>query len=101
MFENQIVKISDQILSTYLYYKAVIDKEVLPFSFFLNNYLSTHKYRFKDVVFSVVNTFNYKEIESKIRTQILAKWTEIKQSNNFNNQIEFFDLFSSIYLVKF
>ena len=99
MFENQIVKISDQILSTYLYYKAVIDKEGLPFSFFLNNYLSTHKYRFKDVVFSVVNTFNYKEIESKIRTQILAKWTEIKQSNNFNNQIEFFDLFF-IYLPR-
>ena len=67
LFEQQVVKISDQIFSTYIFYKAVIENETLSFfSFFLNNYLD-YENRITDTIVPIINTFNYKQIE-KVKT---------------------------------
>ena len=56
LFEQQIVKISDQIFSTYIFYKAVINNETLSFNFFLDNYLD-YENRIIDTIIPVINTF--------------------------------------------
>lgn len=92
LFEQQIVKISDQILSTYLFYKVVIDKEVLNFNFFLDNF-SDYKYRMRDTLFPVINTFNYKKIEDKIKSKIVNRWKHVACNNQRKEIFEFIDLF--------
>ena len=92
LFEQQVVKISDQIFSTYIFYKAVIDNESLNFSFFLNNYLN-YENRITDTIVPVINTFNYKQIEKKLKPIILKKWLEIEKEGNHQDSLKYLDLF--------
>ncbi len=92
LFEQQVVKISDQIFSTYIFYKAVIDNESLNFSFFLNNYLD-YENRITDTIVPVINTFNYKQIENKLKPIILKKWLEIEKEGNHQDSLKYLDLF--------
>jgi len=92
LFEQQVVKISDQIFSTYIFYKAVIENETLSFSFFLNNYLD-YENRITDTIVPVLNTFNYKQIEIKLKPLILKKWLDIEKEGNYQNSLKYLDLF--------
>lgn len=92
LFEQQVVKISDQIFSTYIFYKVVIDNEVLNFSFFLDNYLD-YENRITDTIIPVINTFNYKQIEKKLKPVVLKKWLEIEKKENYQDSLKYLDLF--------
>jgi len=92
LFEHQIVKISDQIFSTYIFYKTVIENEVLSFNFFLNNYLD-YESRIKDTIIPVINTFNYKHIEKKLKPLIFTKWLDIEKKDNNQESLRYLDLF--------
>lgn len=92
LFEQQVVKISDQIFATYIFYKAVIVNENLSFNFFLDNYLD-YESRITDTIVPVINTFDYKRIEEKLKPIILKKWIEIEQQNNDQNSLKYLDLF--------
>lgn len=92
LFEQQVVKISDQIFATYIFYKAVIENSILNFSFFLDNYLD-YENRILDTIVPVINTFNYKHIETKLKPIILKKWLAIEEQCNYQNSIKYLDLF--------
>lgn len=92
LFEQQVVKISDQIFSTYIFYKAVIEKEILSFNFFLDNYLN-YENRIIDTIVPVIDTFNYKHIEEKLKPLILKKWLEIEKQGENHNSLKYLDLF--------
>ncbi len=92
LFEQQVVKISDQIFSVYIFYKAVIDNETLSFSFFLDNYLD-YENRITDTIVPVLNTFNYKQIEKKLKPLIFKKWLDIEKECNHQNSLKYLDLF--------
>ncbi len=92
LYEQQIVKISDQILSTYIFYKVVIEKESLSFRFFLDNYLESEN-RIIDTIIPVIKIFSYKKVEEKIKIHILSKWGEIDQLKSFDKSLKYLDLF--------
>jgi hypothetical protein len=92
LYEQQVVKISDQIFATYIFYKAVIDNEILSFGFFVNNYLN-YKNRITDAIVPAINTFNYKQIEIKLKPVIINKWLDIESDGDFQKSLEYLDLF--------
>jgi|GEM_PF-1132220 len=92
LFEQQVVKISDQVFSTYIFYKVVIENETLSFSFFINNYLD-YENRIKDTIIPIINTFNYKEIERKIKPLIFKKWLEVEKEGGNQSSLKYLDLF--------
>lgn len=92
LFEKQVVKISDQIFSTYIFYKSVIEKETLSFNFFLDNYLD-YENRIRDTIVPIINTFNYKHIEEKLKPLILKKWLDIVKLQENQNSMKYLDLF--------
>ncbi len=92
LFEQQVVKISDQIFSTYIFYKAVIENDSLSFGFFLDNYLD-YENRITDTIVPVINTFNYKQIEKKLKPVILQKWIDIEKEGNHQDSLKYLDLF--------
>jgi len=92
LFEQHVVKISDQIFSTYIFYKIVIDLEKIKFSFFIDNYLD-YENKIKDTIIPVLNTFNYKKIETNLKPIVIRKWNEINSQNNYEKSLKFLDLF--------
>lgn len=92
LFEQQVVKISDQIFATYIFYKAVVADETVSFSFFIDNYLD-YESRITDTILPVINTFNYKKIEKKLKPVILKKWFDVEREGNYQASLKYLDLF--------
>lgn len=89
---NNIVKISDQVLSNYLFYRVFIREGILSFSLLLNNYFIGQNWHMREsfipanIAFGKVNVFEGKKQE------ILNAWSKYKKNENETNQ--FMDIFS-------
>jgi hypothetical protein len=78
IYENEVAKISDQILGTYLFYKVFIRENLLDFSILLNEFFESHKYRMIESLQSVLDAFDTKFIIEKLQPHIDKRWEIIK-----------------------
>lgn len=78
LYEKEVVKISDQVLSTYLFYKVFIKDELLSFATLLENYFDDYTHRFRDSVYPALDMFNTELAKSRIQKHIDRRWEAIK-----------------------
>ena len=72
------VKIPEQNLSTYFFYKAFIKDNLLSFEVLLSNYFDSNSSRFKDCVIPANNTFGVQNVMDKLRPYLQNHWKSIK-----------------------
>ncbi|HEY1038008.1 MAG TPA: ATP-binding protein [Bacteroidia bacterium] len=89
--DMNMVKISDQVLSTYFFYKVFLKDKVLDFSVILNNYFGDYNSRIKDTVIPANNTFGYENVYEKINPFLDVLWKNIKTNEEI--AFKFLDLF--------
>ncbi|MDO9182464.1 MAG: hypothetical protein Q7U04_08645, partial [Bacteriovorax sp.] len=82
MYENQIVKFSDQVLSTYFFYISLFKEKVLDFSDILNNYFPVYQAKIDDALFPVISVFNQEKIISQIDLKVKTLWIIFEESKN-------------------
>ncbi|PID84273.1 hypothetical protein CSB09_01970, partial [Candidatus Gracilibacteria bacterium] len=75
------VKIPEQNLATFFFYKSFIKDELLPFRILLNNYFENYQNRFKDTVILANNTFGYQNVIDKVKPNLINYWSSIKNNN--------------------
>lgn len=80
------VKIPEQNLSTYFFYKAFIKDDLLSFETLLNNYYESHKNRFKDCVIPANNTFGVENVMDKLQPYLRGHWKSVQndEEKSFN-----------------
>ena len=76
LYGDQIVKISDQILATYLFYQAFFMSEVLDFKL-LVKYFIDFEANFYDTINPLLIAYEYKEIKSRLSTVITSFWPQL------------------------
>ena len=81
LYEEEVVKISDQVLSTYLFYIAVFKNEIIPFSVLIESFYPSQKQRIVDSLNPVINSFDHKEVIAKIRSQVIDIFNVLKTKN--------------------
>lgn len=74
------VKIPEQNLSAYFFYKSFVKEGLLSFSTLLAHYFDNEAKRFKDCIVPVNNTFGYKNVISKLLPFLRKYWHQIKNS---------------------
>lgn len=74
----QHVKIGEQNLSTYFFYKVFIKDKLLLFESLLNNYFELQEHRFKDTVYPMYQNFGKEFIIEKIKPGLLQYWESIQ-----------------------
>jgi broad-specificity NMP kinase len=62
------VRVSEQVMATYFFYKVFIKDEILSFKTLLNNYYFSWKKRFSDTIIPSNNSFGYENVFKKINT---------------------------------
>jgi len=72
------VKIPEQNLSTYFFYKAFIKDNLLSFQTLLEKYFDTNSNRFNDCVIPANNTFGPKNVMEKLQPNLQHYWKIIK-----------------------
>lgn len=72
------VKIPEQNLSTFFFYKAFIKDNLLSFETLLNKYFENNTSRFKDNVIPANNTFGYSKVMDKLKPYLQGYWKSNK-----------------------
>lgn len=73
----QHVRIGEQNLSTYFFYKIFIKERLLSFESLLSNYFELQEHRFKDTVYPMYQNFGREFITKEIRPALLSYWSAI------------------------
>ena len=74
-YENEVVKISDQVVSTYLFYNCVFQKKLLNINVYILNLFFDYPKRMNDVLIPMMHSFNMKEIQKELQPAIDELWT--------------------------
>lgn len=72
------VKIPEQNLSTYFFYKAFIKDSLLSFEVLLSKYFDSNSDRFRDCVIPANNTFGVSNVMDKLQPFLQSHWKGIK-----------------------
>lgn len=88
------VKVPEQNLATFFFYKAFIKDNLLSFSTLLKNYFENYKNRFTDSIIPANNTFGPQNVMDKIKPDLVDYWKHIssdsKKSFDFLNSFWFY-----------
>lgn len=85
------VRISEQVMATYFFYKVFIKDQILSFDILISNYFPLMKSRFKDSIIPANNSFGYENVFTKIH-QYLSNYLQ-QISGDEEKLIEFLDMF--------
>ena len=77
MYENEIVKISDQVLATYLFYLAYFKERALTFRYSCL-FLSSYRHRLIDAINPILNIFNAEAVINEMRPHVDKFWKSLK-----------------------
>lgn len=75
------VKIPEQNLSIYFFYKAFIKDNLLSFETLLTNYYESNKYQFKDCIIPANNTFGVEKVMNKLQPFLKNYWKSIQNDD--------------------
>lgn len=92
MFENEVVKISDQVLATYLFYLVFFKEKLIDFSILITDLFPQLKQRLVDAVNPILNTFDFNKTK-EILTQSVDKVWEQLQVESENTFLQLIDVF--------
>lgn len=73
LFNNQVVKISDQILSTYIFYKVYFESSILDFGLLVKHFIEFES-NFFDSINPLLIAYDYKNIREKLNSIITTYW---------------------------
>lgn len=98
MYENSVVKVSDQILASYLFYKTVFVDKSLKISSFIINFFPNHSGKIRDVLNQIVPVFDINLILKELKDPVDRLWIKYSDksllSGHDNNPIiEFVEIF--------
>ena len=94
LYENKVAKMSDQVLSTYLFYIAVFEKKAVAFSSIVNNFYPNYTGTIIDSLNPVISAFDQNKIIAEIRNEIKKIFDEFSESKGVKESIEFLTTFS-------
>ena len=80
--QYEYVKISEQNISTYFFYKAFIKDDLLSFETLINKYFENNTYRFTDCVIPANNTFGYENVLGKLQPILKGHWKKINSNED-------------------
>jgi hypothetical protein len=67
LYEDEVVKITDQILSTYLFYKVVFIENILDIDLFVTTFFLNQNQRLNEVIIPIINSFNSDFVIEKLK----------------------------------
>jgi hypothetical protein len=85
------VRVSEQIMATYFFYKVFIKDKILPFKNLLFNYFENWNQRFKDTIIPANYSFGYENVFSQINSDLDLYLNAVY--NQEQKVLEFFKIF--------
>ncbi|HDO7865868.1 TPA: hypothetical protein ACT9AQ_002975 [Legionella pneumophila] len=82
IYEKEVVKITDQVLATYLFYLCVFVNEAISLKIIFEDLFPNQINRISDAIYPCLNSFDYEQLAKKIRPVILEQWSIYRKNND-------------------
>jgi hypothetical protein len=79
--DNTVIRIADQVLSNYFFFKSFIKDKILNFEALLNRYFDSHRNRFSDTIIPTQRDFGYTKVIEPIENLIIEYFTRIQNDD--------------------
>lgn len=96
MYENEVVRTSDQVLATYFFYLAFFKEKSLDFAALLNKFFPRLQYRLVDVLNPVLNTFDRMKIVDVMSPTVDLAWDTYQNTGDETSLMRFMEVFWSL-----
>lgn len=93
MYENEVVRTSDQVLATYFFYLAFFKERSLDFAALLKHFFPRLQYRLVDVLNPVLNTFDSMKIVEIMRPHVDRAWETYEKAGDEAKLMHFMEVF--------
>ncbi|OEC82459.1 DNA replication protein [Photobacterium damselae subsp. damselae] len=93
LYENEVVKISDQILSTYLFYMAAFEKNIISFSSIVKDFYPDYTKTIVDSLNPIISAFDQRKVVAGIRSEIKDIFEMFCENESIGKSIEFLNTF--------
>lgn len=93
MYENEIVKVSDQVLSTYLFYLSVFRKQVLDYSLLLEHFFPRFRYQLIDSLNPILVAFDGDVVKEALRPHVDRTWRTLQERGDDEGLLNLIDVF--------
>ncbi len=93
LYEKEVVRVSDQIMATYLFYLAFFKERVLDFSVLLNFFFPQLRQRFLDALNPVLDAFYGEPLLRVMRPTIDRAWEEATRVADDERLLHLMDMF--------
>jgi hypothetical protein len=96
LYENEVVRTSDQVLATYLFYLAFFRRRVLDFSVLLESFFPQLRSRLVDAIDPVLNTFGFESIRNQLRPHVDRAWEARQEAGDEDELLHLADVFGFV-----
>ena len=93
MYANEVVRTSDQVLATYLFYRAFFEVESLDFSTVLEYFFPALRDRLVDALNPVFQAFNAPRLKEVMAPHVRRRWQALAEAPDKKSLRQFMDLF--------
>lgn len=93
IYENEVVKPSDQVLATYLFYLCFFEEKRFSLKILLDAFFPSQAGLLREAIYPCLNAFNFKEIAKQLRPHVHDKWQELKAQGNTDSLYQFITVF--------
>lgn len=93
MHEDEVVRVSDQVLGTYLFYLAVFKDRVLDFGALLTHVFPKLRHRLIDSINPVLNAFDSDRIIEAMRPHVERVWVQLEEESDEDRLLHLLDVF--------
>ena len=93
LYEDDVARISDQVLATYLFYLAVFKERVMEFGIFLKYFFPHQRRRMVEVINQILSVFDSKAITEAMRPHVGRIWAEMEEKGEEENLLHLMDVF--------
>lgn len=92
LYEYEIVKISDQVLSTFLFHKAFFEEQIIDFNLLIKNYIEYDSY-FYDSLNPIFSSYDYNSINNRLKVMIEDNWCVLSNNEDHSTVKKIFGVF--------
>lgn len=83
VYKNDIVKITDQVLASYIFYIVLFKEKLIPFGSFLYNFFPKHQSKMTEAIYPLLNAFDGPGIIGIITEDINKMWNQFMDSGDY------------------
>ncbi len=93
MHDNEVVRVSDQVLATYVFYSAVFREQTLDYSVLLKHFFPRLRQTFIESLNAVLNAFNVEAVRERLRRHVDKAWRDCQRQGDKEALLELIDVF--------